>query len=446
MAGISKGTLTLILPLRGRGKSKEGGRRLKKTIAEKILASHSGKEVRAGEMVVAEVDFVLAQDGTAPLAIRAFREMEGRKVFDGDKAAFIIDHNSPSPNQRVSSLHRTMREFSREMGFSLYDVGEGICHQVIMEGGHALPGQLVVGADSHTCTYGALNCFSTGVGSTDLAAALISGKLWFKVPETMKVILKGSLPVGVYSKDVALYLIGEQGAEGANYKAIEFEGELLNELTMEARFTITNMMVEMGAKAGIMNVDEKTRGWMKEYSSPVLSLHPVKADEGAVYEEVIEYDLSSLEPQVARPHRVDKVSPVGKVAGQKIDQAFLGTCTNGRLEDLRLAADILKGKEVHPEVRFLVAPASRKAFLKAMREGVITVLIEAGAAVVSPGCGPCVGTHEGVPADGEVVLSTANRNFKGRMGNANASIYLASPATVAASAIKGKITDPREFI
>lgn len=396
--------------------------------------------------MVAEVDFVLAQDGTAPLAIRSFQEMEGRKVFDKDKVAFIIDHNSPSPNQRVSSLHRTMREFSREMDFSLYDVGEGICHQVIMEGGHALPGQLVVGADSHTCTYGALNCFSTGVGSTDLAAALISGKLWFKVPETMKFILKGRLPAGVYSKDAALYLIGEQGAEGANYKAIEFAGELINELSMESRFTIANMVVEMGAKVGMMNADERTRGWIKEYSSSVLSLHPVEADEGAVYEEVIEYDLSSLEPQVASPHRVDNVSPLGKVAGQKIDQAFLGTCTNGRLEDLRIAADILKGKEVHPEVRFLVAPASKKVFLKAMREGIIAVLIEAGAAVVSPGCGPCVGTHEGIPADGEVVLSTANRNFKGRMGNAKASIYLASPATVAASAIEGKITDPREFV
>ena len=220
---------------------------MRKTIAEKILGSHCGKEVRAGDIVVADVDFVLAQDGTAPLAIRAFREMGGREVFAKDKVTFIIDHNSPSPNQRVSSLHKTMREFSREMGFSLYDVGEGICHQVVMEGGHALPGGLVVGADSHTCTYGALNCFSTGVGSTDLAAALIAGKLWFKVPETMKFILKGNLPAGVYSKDVALYLIGERGAEGANYKAIEFAGELINGLSMESRFTITSVPTAVGS-------------------------------------------------------------------------------------------------------------------------------------------------------------------------------------------------------
>ncbi|MCD5401001.1 3-isopropylmalate dehydratase large subunit [candidate division NPL-UPA2 bacterium] len=417
-----------------------------KTIAEKILSSHSGKEARAGDIVVAEVDFVLAQDGTAPLAIKSFQEMRGQKVFAKDKAAFIIDHSSPSPNQRVSSLHKAMREFSREMNFPLYDVGEGICHQVIMEGGHALPGQLVVGADSHTCTYGALNCFSTGVGSTDLAASLIAGKLWFRVPETIKVILEGRLPAGVYSKDVALYLIGERGAEGANYKALEFAGELIDGLSLESRFTLTNMAAEMGAEVGIMNVDEKTREWIKEHSSFALPLHPVEADEGAVYEDILEYTLSSLEPQVARPHRVDKVSPLGEVAGQKIDQAFLGTCTNGRLEDLRVAANILKGKEVHPRVRLLVAPASKKVFLEAMREGIITVLIEAGAAVVSPGCGPCVGTHAGVPADGEIVLSTANRNFKGRMGNINAFIYLASPATVAASAIKGKIADPREYI
>ena len=416
-----------------------------KTVSEKILSSHSGKEIRAGEIVVAEVDFVLAQDGTAPLAIRAFQDMGGKTVFDGNKATFIIDHNSPSPNQKVSSLHKTMRQFSRDMGFPIYDVGEGICHQIMMEGGHALPGQLVVGADSHTCTYGALNCFSTGVGSTDLAAALISGKLWFKVPETIKIVLKGKLPAGVYSKDVILHLIGEEGAEGANYKAIEFEGELINDLSMESRFTIANMVVEMGAKVGIMNVDEKTREWIKEHSPSVSSLHPIEADEKAVYENILEYDLSSLEPQVAKPHRVDNVAPVGELAGQKIDQAFLGTCTNGRLEDLRIAAGILKGKEVHPEVRFIVAPASRKVFSEAVKEGIITALIESGAAVINPGCGPCVGTHAGVPADGEAVISTANRNFKGRMGNANASIYLASPATVAASAVEGRITDPRKY-
>ncbi len=310
----------------------------------------------------------------------------------------------------------------------------------------APPGGLIVGADSHTSTYGALNCLSIGVGSTDLAATLISGKLWFKVPQTLKVILKEKLSPGVYSKDAILYLIGQLGAEGANYKSIEFEGSLVDDLNMQARFTICNMVAEMGAKAGIMNADEKTLEWMRKYNPSASQPQPVRADNDANYEDTLEYDLSSLEPQVAKPHRVDNVSAVSEVAGLRIDQAFLGTCTNGRLEDLRIAARVLEAREVHPEVRFIIVPASRLIFLEAMKEGIIALLIKAGAAVLNPGCGPCVGTHAGVPADGEVVLSTANRNFKGRMGNPHASIYLASPATVAASAVKGEITDPREQV
>ena len=416
-----------------------------KTIAEKILSSHSGKEARAGEIVVAQVDFAFAQDGTAPLAIESFRKMGGKQVFHRDKVAFVIDHNSPSPKEGVSSLHRLMREFSREKGFPLYDIAEGICHQVMVERLPVPAGGLIVGADSHTSTYGVLNCLAMGVGSTDLAASLISGKLWFKVPETLKVILKGKLSPGIYSKDVILYLIGQLRAEGANYKSIEFEGSIIDNLSMEARFTICNMVAEMGAKTGIMNVDEKTLEWIKKYNPSASQWQPVRADDDANYERTLEYDLSSLEPQVAKPHRVDNVSAVSEVAGLKIDQAFLGTCTNGRLEDLRIAARILEGKEVHPEVRFIVVPASRGIFLEAMKEGLIGLLIKAGAAVLNPGCGPCVGTHAGVPADGEVVLSTANRNFKGRMGNPNAGIYLASPATVAASAVKGEITDGRQL-
>ena len=417
-----------------------------KTIAEKILSSHSGKEAQAGELIVAQVDFAFAQDGTAPLAIESFRKMGGKEVFHRDKVAFVIDHNSPSPKPGVSSLHRLMREFSREKGFPLYDIAEGICHQVMVERLPAPAGGLVVGADSHTSTYGALNCLSMGVGSTDLAAVLISGRLWFKVPGTLKVILKGELSPNVYSKDVILYLIGQLGAEGANYKSIEFEGSIVDDLSMEARFTICNMVAEMGAKCGIMNIDEKTLEWMRKYNPSASRSQPVRADDDANYERTLEYDLSSLEPQVAKPHRVDNVSAVSEVAGLKIDQAFLGTCTNGRLEDLRIAARILEGKAVHPEVRFIVVPASKRIFLDAMKEGVISLLIKAGAAVLNPGCGPCVGTHAGVPADGEVVISTANRNFKGRMGNPNAGIYLASPATVAASAVNGRITDPRELV
>lgn len=415
------------------------------TIAEKILSAHSGKVARAGEIVVAKVDFAMAQDGTAPLAIRAFRDMQGKKVFDKEKTAFIIDHNSPSPNQKVSALHKGMREFAAEMGVHVYDIGEGVCHQVMMEEAHALPGNLVVGADSHTCTYGALNCFSTGVGSTDLAAALISGELWFKVPETIKIILKGQLPAGVYAKDVILYLVGELTADGATYKSLEFSGEVIEALSMDSRFVISNMAVEVGAKVGLMNVDAKTKEWIKEHN-PEVTYTPVEADPDATYEQVLEYDLSNLEPQIAKPHRVDNVSPLKEMAGETIHQAFMGTCTNGRLEDLRIVAEIVKGKKVHPEVRFLVAPASRRIFLEALKEGIISILIESEIAVLNPGCGPCVGTHAGVPANGEVVLSTANRNFKGRMGNSEAFIYLASPAAVAVSALTGKITDPRGFI
>jgi 3-isopropylmalate/(R)-2-methylmalate dehydratase large subunit len=400
-----------------------------KTITEKILSEKSGRDVWAGEIVVAKVDFCLAQDGTAPLAIDSFRKMGGKKVFNPEKIAFFIDHNSPSPKETVSSLHKLMRDFAREQKLShFYDVGEGVSHQLMIEKGHVHPGDLIVGADSHTCTAGALGAFSCGVGSTDLAALLISGRLWFRVPRTIKVTLNGKLAKGVYSKDVILYLIGEKGADSATYKAVEFYGEIIENLSREARLTISNMVVEMGAKTGMIQGDG------------------IRADEDAEYSEAWEYDLSDLEPQVAKPHTVDNVSPLGEVEGTEIGEAFLGTCTNGRLEDLKIASQIIRGKKINPRVRFIVAPASRKVYLGAIKEGILEVLIEAGAVVVNPGCGPCVGTHQGVPGDGEVVISTANRNFKGRMGNPRALIYLASPATVAASALEGKITDPRKYL
>jgi 3-isopropylmalate/(R)-2-methylmalate dehydratase large subunit len=337
-----------------------------------------------------------------------------------------------------------MRRFAQAKKVSLYDVGSGVCHQVIPEKGNIVSGELVVGADSHTCTYGALNAFSTGMGSTDLSIVLASGKTWLKVPETIKILVDGKLPKGVYSKDLILHIIGDLGANGANYKSVEFCGKAIEDLSMDARFTICNMAIEMGAKTGIMEADERTFNWLNKYSKKTP--HPLSSDEDAAYYRVLVYEAKKIEPMVAKPHTVDNTSKVEEVEGTPIDQAFLGTCTNGRLEDLKIAASILKGKQVYPEVKFVVAPASRLIYLEAAKQGIISTLVEAGAIILTPGCGPCVGTHQGVPADGEVVLSTANRNFKGRMGNPNAFIYLASPATVAASVISGKITNPKKYV
>ncbi len=415
-----------------------------KTIAEKIFSSHSGRDVQAGDIVICELDFAMAQDGTAPLAIKAFDEMGKREVFGGKKLAFFIDHNAPSPNKEVSSLHSLMRDFAKKQGIRLYDAGEGVCHQLVVEQGWVAAGDLVVGADSHTCTYGALNLFSTGVGSTDLAAVMASGRLWFRVPQSIKVSFEGELSTGVYAKDIALYLAGKIGARGAVYESIEFGGEVVQNLSVEARFTICNMAVEMGAKAGLIQGDEKTKKWLGEHSKKNFRF--VEPDKDAQYKKVLEYEVSRLVPQVARPHTVDNVVSVEEVEGISIQQAFLGTCTNGRLEDLKIAASILKNRSIHPEVRFIVAPASRRIYLEAIKEGILKTLIEAGAVLVTPGCGCCVGTHNGVPSKGENVISTANRNFKGRMGNPDSFIYLASPATVAASAVEGKIADPRRYL
>jgi 3-isopropylmalate/(R)-2-methylmalate dehydratase large subunit len=415
-----------------------------KTIAERIFSQHCGREVKAGDLVVADVDFMMGQDGTSPLAIEAFRELGGEKVYDPSRVALVIDHSAPSPLEGVSNLHAMMRSFAAEQGVGIYDIGCGICHCLLPEQGHVAPGDIVVGADSHTTTYGAINAFSTGVGSTDLAAAMLTGKLWFKAPHTLRLELRGELAVGVYSKDVALFLAGELTADGATYLAVEYGGEVIGSLSVEARFTISNMAVEMGAKAGLMEADARTLEWVSgRVSRPFM---PAAPDADAAYDEVREFDLGGLTPQVAEPHRVDKVRPVEELEGTPIQEAVIGTCTNGRLEDLEVAARILAGRRVSPEVRLIVAPASRQVFMDGMEKGIVQRLIEAGAVFVTPGCGPCVGTHNGVPSDGERVISTANRNFKGRMGNANAFIYLASPATVAASAVAGKITDPRRML
>ena len=415
-----------------------------KTIAEKILSNHAGRDAKAGDIVIAGLDFMIGQDGTSGVAIDSFRKMGAKKVFDPKKIAIIIDHSSPSPNEGVSAIHKKIREFAAEQGIILYDVGCGVCHQLTPEQGHVVPGDLVIGADSHTCTYGALNVFSTGIGSTDLAAGMISGKLWFKVPETLKVVFKGNLPKGVYSKDLILDFIGRLGADGATYLALEFYGGVIDQMSVDARMTISNMAIECGAKAGLMAADQKTLEYEKLHAA--RKPNPVAADPEAKYKEVMTIDISKLEPQIAKPHTVDNVCPVSAVLGTPIQQGYIGTCTNGRLEDFHLAAKILKGKKVSPNCRLIIAPASKEILLDLVSDGTYEALIEAGAAGVTPGCGPCVGTHNGVPSDGENVISSANRNFKGRMGNPNAFIYLASPATVAASVIEGKIADPRNYL
>jgi len=413
-----------------------------KTIAEKILGNHAGKTLKPGDIAVCDIDFCFGQDGTSSIIIDSFNKLKQKNVFGKSKFFMVIDHSAPSPNIGVSAIHKKMRDFRNKTGCGLYDIGEGICHQVIPERGHVTSGDLVLGADSHTCTYGAINAFSSGVGSTDLAITLASGKNWFKVPETIKIRVFNKLKKGVYSKDLILYIIKKIGIAGATYKSIEFSGEAISDLSIDARFTIANMAVEMGAKCGIMEPDKKTLSWVKKYSK--RKAHPIKADKNAKYEKEIEIDASKIVPQVAKPHSPGNSAPAGELEGKRINLCFIGTCTNGRLEDLEIAAKILKGKVIHPDTRLIIGPASKGIYVDAAKKGLIDIFIKSGAIVLVPGCGPCVGTHNGVPANGEIALSTANRNFKGRMGNPNALIYLASPATVAQSALRGKITDSRK--
>jgi len=409
------------------------------TIAEKILSKASHGKAEAGDVVVADIDYVMAHDGTAPLAIEAFRGFGAEKVWDNKRIVLFIDHNAPSDSEELSTLHEMMRDFAKEQNIKLYDVGQGVCHQLMPEQGYVRPGYVVVGADSHTCTYGALGAFSTGLGSTDIAAVFLSGKLWFRVPETMKFVLRGKLPPMVAPKDVILYLIGETGADGATYKSVEFTGPILEEMSVDGRLTICNMAVEMGAKDGVVATDEKTFRFLGDRRPG----EDLAADEDAVYTSVEEYDLSHLEPQVACPSMVDNVKSVSEVEKVEIDQAVLGSCTNARLSDLEIVARMIKGKQVKEGVRFLLIPASQKVYSDALRRGFIETFLEAGATVCNPGCGPCCGLHQGILADGEVAVSTTNRNFIGRMGSRKSKVYLASPATVAASALTGVITDPR---
>lgn len=418
--------------------------RIGKTTAEKILSNHAGRSLKAGDFTVCKIDFAFGQDGTSSIILDRIREWGIKHLKT--QFCMVIDHNAPSPNEGASFIHKKMRAFAKEYKVQLYDIGCGICHQVIPESGQILPGDLILGADSHTCTYGALGAFATGVGSTDVAIALARGMNWFKVPQTIKIILSGKIPKGVFAKDIILYIIKKMGSSGATYKSVEFEGNVIEKLNMDSRFTICNMVVEMGAKCGFMPIDKKTIDWLKSKGSKINKIKPVASDKEAKYENVLEFDISKLKPQVAMPHTVDNVTSIDKLRRIKINEAFLGTCTNARLSDFRVAASILKSKKVAPGVKFIVAASSRSVFLDALKIGLINTFIKAGAVIVAPGCGPCVGTHNGIPADSEIVISSANRNFKGRMGNPRAFIYLASPATVAASAVRGYITDPREFL
>lgn len=411
------------------------------TISEKIFSRAAGIKAKANDFVIADVDYAMAHDGTSILAVKSFREMEVKKVWDPDRIIIPFDHLTPANTDTTAALHKDIREWLKDQGIkNFYDSGEGICHQLLPEKGFALPGRLIVGADSHSCTYGAFGAFGTGVGATDMAEIFATGKLWFRVPESIRITAEGKLGKYVFAKDLTLKIIGTLGIAGATYKAAEFYGSTIEDLSMSGRMTLCNMAIEMGAKAGIVPPDRTTFDYLKGRSEE--NYEPVYADDDAQYSEKYHFDAGALEPQVACPHNVDNVRNISELPNTRIDQAFIGTCTNGRLEDLEAAANILKGE--HVAVRTLVIPASREVFLEAVRKGIIETLLEAGATIGTPGCGPCLGGHMGVIGKGEVCISTANRNFKGRMGTGGF-VYLASPATAAASALTGEITSPADI-
>ncbi len=416
------------------------------TITEKIFAAHSGKaEVAPGELVNAKLDFVLANDITAPIAISEFKKTGATKVFDAQRVSLIPDHFSPNKDIKAAEQCKILREFSREQALTNYfEVGRmGIEHALLPELGVVLPGDMIIGADSHTCTYGALGAFSTGVGSTDVAAAMATGECWFKVPESMKFIYKGKLNKWVGGKDLILHTIGDIGVDGALYRAMEFEGEVIRSMPMYGRLTICNMAIEAGGKNGIIVPDEITEAYVKGRAKRPYKFYT--SDAGAKYVEVREYDCSKIPPTVACPSLPSNTKPAAELSAITIDQAVIGSCTNGRLEDLREAASVLKGRKVHPYVRLVVFPGTQQIYLDAMEEGIIRTLIEAGAAVSTPTCGPCLGGHMGVLAKGERAIATTNRNFVGRMGHPESEVYLSNPAVAAASAVLGRIGLPDEL-
>lgn len=420
---------------------------MKQTITEKILAAHCGRDhVSPGELINAEIDLIMCHDVTTTPAIDMMKENGISKVFDPEKVVIMPDHFVPNKDIKSAEMIRKIRIWAEEMGIEkFYDLGRhGVCHALLPEQGYVKPGMTIVGADSHTCTHGALGAFSSGIGSTDLAASLSSGELWFKVPESILITLNGKLKPGVYSKDVILEIIRQIGVDGALYKAMEFQGELIDELSIEARMTITNMAIEAGGKSGIIAPDQKTADYIKTHGGGDITM--ISSDEDAHYEQIITIDVSELEPMVAFPHLPSNGKPIAEAEALKlkVDQAYIGSCTNGRIEDLRVAAEIMKDKKVAKGTRCIVVPATTDIWKQANKEGLLDIFMEAGATVSTPTCGACLGGHMGIIAAEERCISTTNRNFVGRMGSPKGEVYLASPATVAASAVSGFISDPRK--
>lgn len=416
------------------------------TITQKILAAHAGKEaVEPGELINAKVDLVLGNDITAPIAIQEFEKIGAPSVFDREKIALVPDHSTPNKDIKSAQLVKIMREFAKKHNIpNFFEVGRmGIEHTLIPDSGLVVPGDLVIGADSHTCTYGALGAFSTGVGSTDMAAAMALGLVWLKVPEAIKFVYYGKLAKWVSGKDLILYSIGKIGVDGALYSSMEFTGETIKALPMSGRFTMCNMAIEAGGKNGIIEPDETTLDYVKERAKHTCRIY--ESDPDASYKEVIEIDCSKLEPQVSFPHLPENAKPISQVGNVRIDQSVIGSCTNGRIEDLREAASILKGRKVHPDVRMIVIPGTQEIYLQAVREGLAEIFVEAGGAFSTPTCGPCLGGHMGVLAEGECAVATTNRNFVGRMGHVKSEVYLSNPAVAAASAVLGRIGSPEEL-
>jgi len=417
------------------------------TITEKILAKASGKQaVRAGELVSAKVDVVMCHEVTTPAAIKMLVEKGIDRVFDRNRIVVTPDHFQPAKDIKSAELHKRLDEWAKRHNIThYYKLGRaGVCHALLPEQGHIRPGEVIIGGDSHTCTYGAFACFSTGVGSTDLAAVIATGELWFKVPESEKIVLNGKLPNGVYSKDVILAVIARIGVDGALYKAMEFVGPALKQMSMEARMTITNMAIEAGAKNGVIGFDDTTKKYLDEHLKDKKDYEVFESDADAEYIATEEFDCSKLEPMVALPSLPSNAVPIGQCKGRAMDQAYIGSCTNGRIEDLRIAAKILKGKQV--AIRTIVVPATPVIWRQAKDEGLFDVFYDAGCVIAAPTCGACLGGFMGVLAEGERCVSTTNRNFVGRMGHPKSEVYLASPATAAASAVEGKLTDPRKHL
>lgn len=410
-------------------------------MAEKILGKASNQDVAPGDIVDAHVDLAMSHENTSAISAK-FKQIGVPKVWDPDKIVIPIDHCVPAANEDYAKNHKIIREFVKEQGITnFYDIKAGVCHQVLPEKGHIEPGMLVVGSDSHTPTYGAFGAFATGIGRTEMAAVYATGKIWLRVPESFKIVIEGDLPERVSAKDVILYITGQLRADGCNYKSVEFSGSTVRDMSVGGRMVLCNMSAEMGAKAGMVAFDDRTEAYLRERADKEYTV--LNADPDAVYEKTVTFDVSGLEPQLACPHTVDNVKSVKDMEGKEIHQAVLGTCTNGRVEDLLEASEILKGRKVAGSVRLLVIPASTEVYLEAIKRGIIYNLAQAGAVICNPNCGPCLGAHQGALAPGEVCISSSNRNFKGRMGCKDSGIYLASPATVAASALTGVITDPR---